>query len=150
MQPVLNSLSVTVLFHREPTVAPSVAAGVAQLAQLAQPILGWCAMASGRLPLKIRCHPERSEGSLIGRRERSLAALGMTLFSQLRRCEASAEIRHNIAQFCQERNVRTPREGILSHRRGRAIRTRTPWDDVNLRAMPAKCQHLPSRAVVRS
>ncbi len=40
--------------------------GLAQLAQLAQPIWGRCAKASGRLPLKIRCHPERSEGPLIG------------------------------------------------------------------------------------
>ena len=99
------------------------------------------AMTSGRSPLKLRCHPERSEGPFATPDQGSLATLGMTALSQLRQCEVSAGIRHNIAQFCQERNVGTPREGILAHRRGRAIRTRTPRAVVNLRAMPAKCQH---------
>jgi hypothetical protein len=55
----------------------------------------------------------------------------------------SAGIRHNIAQFCQERNVEHCAREYLRTGEGSRFHRTTPRDVVNLRAMPAKCQHQP-------
>src|SRR5882757_9117470 len=73
--------------------------GLAQLAQLVSGGLPWRWMFAAKDLVSSRAQ----RGTLCD--QRSLAALGMTLFSQLRQCEASAGIRHNIAQFCQEPSV---------------------------------------------
>jgi hypothetical protein len=50
----------------------------------------------------------------------------------------SADIRHNIAQFCQAQSVETRRKGILAYRRGGRILFRTPWVVVKVHALPTR------------